>query len=109
MVAGLSDSFEEEGKPKKDWKPRKEDYLARLVDEPENVLLISVADKLYNAKAILDDLWTRQLVLQFLVDSRPVLISSFGTSNRYWRFSSLTILAESGANLELSCTISRML
>lgn len=61
MVAALSDSIEEEGKPKKDWKPRKEDYLIRLAAEPENVLLISVADKLYNAKAILDDLTDRAI------------------------------------------------
>jgi (p)ppGpp synthase/HD superfamily hydrolase len=40
-------------KPK--WRPRKERYLKRLAREPESVLLVSLADKLYNARAITRD------------------------------------------------------
>lgn len=55
MVAGLSDTFAEDHDKKEGWEERKERYIARLRDEPDDVLLISAADKLYNAKAILDD------------------------------------------------------
>jgi (p)ppGpp synthase/HD superfamily hydrolase len=55
MVAALSDTFAEDHDKKEGWEERKNNYLARLREEPEDVLLISAADKLYNAKAILDD------------------------------------------------------
>jgi (p)ppGpp synthase/HD superfamily hydrolase len=56
MVAGLSDTFAEDHDKKEGWEARKTAYIERLRDEPEDVLLISAADKLYNAKTILDDL-----------------------------------------------------
>lgn len=55
MVAALSDTFAEDHDKKEGWEERKNNYLARLREEPDDVLLISAADKLYNAKAILDD------------------------------------------------------
>lgn len=55
MVEALSDTFAEDHDKKEGWEERKNNYLARLRGEPEDVLLISAADKLYNAKAILDD------------------------------------------------------
>ncbi len=55
MVAALSDTFAEDHDKKEGWEDRKNNYLVRLRDEPDDVLLISAADKLYNAKAILDD------------------------------------------------------
>jgi hypothetical protein len=55
MVAALSDTFAEDHEKKEGWEDRKNNYLLRLRDEPDDVLLISAADKLYNAKAILDD------------------------------------------------------
>ncbi len=55
MVEGLSDTFAENQDKKEAWEDRKKNYLARLRDEPDDTLLISAADKLYNAKAILDD------------------------------------------------------
>jgi len=55
MVAALSDTFAEDHDKKEGWEERKKNYLARLRQEPDDVLLISAADKLYNAKAILDD------------------------------------------------------
>ncbi len=56
MVEGLSDTLAEDHDKKEGWEERKNAYLARLRTEPEDVLVISVADKLYNAKTILDDL-----------------------------------------------------
>jgi GTP pyrophosphokinase len=56
MVMGLSDTLAEDHDKKEGWEERKNVYLVRLRTEPEDVLLISAADKLYNAKAILDDL-----------------------------------------------------
>jgi (p)ppGpp synthase/HD superfamily hydrolase len=55
MVAALSDTFAENHDKKEGWEERKNNYLARLREEPDDVLLISAADKLYNAKSILDD------------------------------------------------------
>jgi (p)ppGpp synthase/HD superfamily hydrolase len=55
MVEGLSDSLAEDSENKQPWLERKTDYLARLRGEELDVQLISAADKLYNARAILDD------------------------------------------------------
>jgi (p)ppGpp synthase/HD superfamily hydrolase len=55
MVEGLTDSFVEDSSNKRPWRERKEAYIERLRGEPPDVQLISAADKLYNAKAILDD------------------------------------------------------
>jgi hypothetical protein len=55
MVAGLSDTFAEDHNSKEGWEDRKIAYIERLRGESDDVLLISAADKLYNAKSILDD------------------------------------------------------
>jgi (p)ppGpp synthase/HD superfamily hydrolase len=55
MVAGLSDTFAGDHDKKEGWEERKESHLERLRKEDDDVLLISAADKLYNAKSILDD------------------------------------------------------
>ena len=52
-VEGCTDTFED---PKPEWRPRKEAYIERLSSESPQTRLISAADKLYNARAILDDL-----------------------------------------------------
>jgi GTP pyrophosphokinase len=63
IVAACSDTFES---PKPPWRARKESYLEHLDDQPESVLRVSLADKLFNARAILrdylvvgDELWDR--------------------------------------------------
>jgi (p)ppGpp synthase/HD superfamily hydrolase len=54
IVEHLSDTFEE---PKPPWRDRKESYLERLrVEDDAAVLLVSIADKLHNARSILLDL-----------------------------------------------------
>lgn len=55
MVEGLSDSLAEDESAKKPWEQRKQHYIDRLRGEPEDVRLISVADKLYNARSIVED------------------------------------------------------
>ena len=41
--------------PKPPWRERKEKYIARIRNEPPEVRQVSLADKLYNARAILAD------------------------------------------------------
>ena len=55
MVEGLSDTFAEDSNQKESWEERKHAYIDRLRLEPPDVQLISVADKLYNARTILDE------------------------------------------------------
>lgn len=55
LVEQLSDTTEH---PKPPWRERKEAYLQALRDEPEELKLISAADKLHNARSILRDLRT---------------------------------------------------
>jgi (p)ppGpp synthase/HD superfamily hydrolase len=55
MVAGLSDSLAENDEEKNPWDERKQAYIQMLRNEPADVRLISVADKLYNARTILED------------------------------------------------------
>ena len=63
LVEGLTDTLEVQ---KPAWRPRKEAYLERLRSEPEDVMRVSLADKLHNARSMLvdltaspDDLWGR--------------------------------------------------
>ncbi len=55
MVEGLSDSFAADENAKDPWEERKQDYIDRLRGEPADVRLISAADKLYNARSIVED------------------------------------------------------
>jgi GTP pyrophosphokinase len=55
MVEGLSDTLAEDPEAKGPWEQRKESYIERLRHEPPDVQLISAADKLYNARSILED------------------------------------------------------
>lgn len=63
IVAACSDTFEAQ---KPAWKQRKQTYLDHLLEADESTRLISCADKLHNARAILadyrrfgDELWDR--------------------------------------------------
>ena len=63
IVAACSDTFES---PKPPWRARKGSYLEHLEQQPKSVLRVSLADKLFNARAILrdylvvgDELWAR--------------------------------------------------
>lgn len=55
IVVACSDAL---GGEKQDWKPRKQAYLEHLSDQPADVLRVSIADKLHNARAMVADLRT---------------------------------------------------
>ena len=55
MVEGLSDTLVEDPGQKEDWDVRKKGYLQRLPQASPETQLISAADKLYNARTILDE------------------------------------------------------
>jgi GTP pyrophosphokinase len=58
IVTGCTDSFEVDSDQKQEWESRKASYIKRLRDEreeSEGTLLVSAADKLYNARSILED------------------------------------------------------
>jgi (p)ppGpp synthase/HD superfamily hydrolase len=56
IVEACSDSLVENPAEKAPWKERKRKYLEHLRDVDSDVLLVSAADKLHNARAILQDL-----------------------------------------------------
>jgi (p)ppGpp synthase/HD superfamily hydrolase len=58
VVAACSDSLADtaKGERKADWQKRKEDYIAHLETADDDVLCVSLADKVHNARAILRDL-----------------------------------------------------
>ena len=63
IVRECSDTFET---PKPPWRERKERYIRHLAEASDGAILVSLADKLHNARAILrdyrdvgDQLWTR--------------------------------------------------
>ena len=55
IVDHCTDAYEE---PKPEWRIRKEEYIASIAEKPLDAVLVSCADKLHNARAILNDLRT---------------------------------------------------
>ena len=53
LVDSCTDSYTQ---PKQDWKPRKVAYLEKLKNASDDVKLISLADKVHNARSIVRDL-----------------------------------------------------
>ena len=91
MVEGLSDSLTDDPANKQSWLERKQAYLKRLRKEPADVQLISAADKLYNARAILEDY--RQI--------GPKVWQRFkrGRNDQIWYFDELLkVFKKSGTN-----------
>jgi len=56
IVLACSDSTDEEWKRSVTYKKRKQKYLKHLAKAPADVVLVSTADKLHNARAIVTDL-----------------------------------------------------
>lgn len=52
IVDGCTDSYTQ---PKLPWKERKNNYLDRLKTAPDTILLVSLSDKVHNARSILRD------------------------------------------------------
>jgi phage/plasmid-like protein (TIGR03299 family) len=55
IVDGCTDAYAEPNAKKPKWEKRKAAYIAHLQDAPDSVRLVSAADKLHNARAILAD------------------------------------------------------
>jgi (p)ppGpp synthase/HD superfamily hydrolase len=58
LVQACTDGVPDASGAKADWGERKRAYLAHLAEAPDEVLLVSGADKLHNARAIVSDLIT---------------------------------------------------
>ena len=58
IVEGCTDGIPDRKGKKAPWRERKEAYIAAIEHEPRSVLLVSAADKLHNARAIVADLRT---------------------------------------------------
>ncbi len=56
IVDGCTDGVPDANGHKEDWKPRKLRYIAHLEQASDDVMLVSGADKLHNARAIVSDL-----------------------------------------------------
>ena len=56
LVQACTDGVADRTGAKPPWAQRKQAYLAHLADAPDEVLLVSGADKLHNARAIVADL-----------------------------------------------------
>lgn len=52
IVEGCTDT---DAAPKPPWRVRKEQYVTRIAHEPPSVLLVSIADKLHNVRALATD------------------------------------------------------
>src|SRR5712692_7206138 len=91
IVNGCTDSFEVDGSRKLEWEPRKTSYIERLRTESGSTLLVSAADKLYNARAILED----------YREVGPAVWSRFkrGRKEQLWYFTELlAVYEERGSN-----------
>jgi (p)ppGpp synthase/HD superfamily hydrolase len=104
IVEGCTDGVPDlEGK-KPDWKTRKEAYLIHLLEASPDTLLVSCADKLHNARAILSDL--RQI--------GPAVFQRFkaGREGTLWYYQKLaeifTMVLPGFLALELSRTVQAM-
>lgn len=58
IVEECSDSLAEDPEGKEEWLGRKQEHLARLASAARDTLLVVVADKVHNARAIVTDLQT---------------------------------------------------
>lgn len=56
VVRACSDSLEPDGVAKQDWESRKREHLSLLRDASDDVLVVWMADKVHNCRAIVTDL-----------------------------------------------------
>jgi GTP pyrophosphokinase len=105
IVEGCTDGVPDLVGKKADWKTRKEAYLLHLLEASPDTLLVSCADKLHNARAILSDL--RQI--------GPAVFQRFnaGREGTLWYYQKLaevfTMVLPGFLALELSRTVRAML
>lgn len=57
IVEGCTDAFTD---PKPEWEGRKKAYLKKLKQSSDSILLVSLADKVHNARSLLQDLQSEE-------------------------------------------------
>lgn len=97
IVLACSDTAEN---PKPPWKDRKEAYLAHLVNASTEVLLVSAADKLYNARSIIQD--------YYLVGDEVWGRFNGGKKGTVWYFQSLAETFQQIAPGPIAAEVSRV-
>jgi GTP pyrophosphokinase len=101
IVRGCTDA---DTLPKPPWRDRKEAYIAHLDNASEDILLVSCADKLYNARAICSDLRTLGLAVYDRFNA--------GREGTLWYYSELAKafarLMPSPLSAELGITVEEM-
>ena len=90
--------------PKPDWKIRKKNYISHLSKAPDEVRLVSLADKLHNARSIL---------LSLQVDGEETWLRfSGGKNGTLWYYDSLVdVFSATGDDVmtkELSCVVAEI-
>ena len=81
IVRDCSDSLTDEGAAKQDWETRKREHLARLADAPDEVLVVWMADKVHNGRAIVTDLGVEGPAAMARFNAAPDRILWYYTSN----------------------------
>jgi (p)ppGpp synthase/HD superfamily hydrolase len=104
IVEGCTDWIMEPDKTEKDkldWRPRKEAYISHIADETdESILLVSLADKVHNAGAIVADLETHG----------PDMMERFnaGAQDVLWYYRSLAEVFRTRGNPQLLADLQRL-
>jgi (p)ppGpp synthase/HD superfamily hydrolase len=100
IVRGCSDSFAEDSNRKEEWEARKASYIERLPTESQGTLLVSAADKVYNAHSMLEDY--REL--------GPALWTNFkrGRNKQLWYFTELIKVYEKKGPRRLNAELKRI-
>jgi GTP pyrophosphokinase len=107
IVENCTDGVPDESGLKPDWHARKRSYLVHLENSSTDTLLVSCADKLHNARAILGDLRN--------IDIGQKVFNRFSVSKEYtlWYYQELSNIFESRLPgplaAELSSTIDALL
>jgi GTP pyrophosphokinase len=96
IVDGCTDA---ETDPKPEWRPRKQQYIAHIPKADPSVRLVSSADKLHNARAILSDLREHGEGLWGRFNG--------GRDGTLWYYRELAKAFESGGSTALSRELSR--
>lgn len=81
VVRDCSDSLEPEGDRKEDWETRKRAHLARLDEASDDTLLVWMADKVHNGRAIVTDVEARGVEVMARFRASPDLILWYYESN----------------------------
>jgi hypothetical protein len=114
IVDQCSDTFED---PKPPWQERKERYIAHLDDASDDTILVSLADKLDNARAILRDFRDKgpELWKRFSVDDPQKhlwydrsLLAVYERRNKTWLVDELRRVLGTLEELVGSPALSRM-